>query len=453
MEPETTYRHNWHVDAIADHLEAVSRGEIRKLLINVPPGHMKSLSVCVFWPAWHWIDNPHFRWLFGSYASHLSERDGNKMRLLIGSDWYQRHFGSRYAIAKSTETYLSTDKLGFRINTSVGGVGTGERVHIVVNDDLIRANDADSPAMRKQALAHMRAMSTRGVDPATFAQVLIMQRVNEDDPAGWAIEQGGWDQLILPAEYEPGRKCVVSSIGFEDPRTEAGELLWPGMFGPNEIADQKTALGSYESASQLQQRPAPPGGGLFRVEKLQVQDAAPAGVKWVRGWDFAATEAAAGKKPDWTVGLLLGRGEDGRFYIGDVNRFQGSPLTVEQALVNTAHADGVNARISGPQDPGQAGKAQALRMVQLLAGFDVSFTTESGSKTVRAKAFAAQVEAGNVVLIRGPWNKDFKDELAVFPNGSNDDQADAASRAFNELLKPETDGLFDFYASKKKNDD
>jgi predicted phage terminase large subunit-like protein len=448
LEPETTYRHNWHVDAIADHLEAVSRGEIRKLLINVPPGHMKSLSVCVFWPAWHWIDQPHYRWLFGSYSAHLSIRDGNKTRTLIESDWYQHHFGIKYELTKTTEPYLGNNKLGFRINTSVGGVGTGERVHIVVNDDLIRANDADSPAMRKQALAHMRAMSTRGDDPATFAQVLIMQRVHEDDPAGWAIEQGGWDQLILPAEYEPNRQCVVSSIGFKDPRSEPDELLWPEMFGPQEIADQKTALGSYESASQLQQRPAPPGGGLFKVNMISVQDAAPAGVKWVRGWDFAATAPEPGKKPDWTVGALLGRGEDGRFYIGDINRFQGSPLSVEQALKNTANSDGTSVRISGPQDPGQAGKSQALRMVQLLAGFDVSFTTESGSKVVRAKALAAQIEAGNVVMIRGPWNKDFKDEMSMFPNGSNDDQVDAASRAFNELMNPDTDGLFDFYTSQ-----
>ncbi|WP_186122359.1 phage terminase large subunit [Burkholderia gladioli] len=433
LEPETPYRHNWHVDAICQHLEAVSRGQIRRLLINVPPGHMKSLSVCVFWPAWHWIQQPHYRWLFGSYSSHLSTRDGNKMRQLVESPWYQRHYGRAFELTKATEPYIANDKSGFRVNTSVGGIGTGERVHCVVNDDLIRANDAQSPAMLAQALGHMRAMSTRGVDPETFAQVLIMQRVHEGDPAGWAIEQGGWEKLILPAEYEPKRRCVTS-IGFVDPRTQPGELLWPGMFGPKEIEQIKTALGSYEAAAQLQQSPAPPGGGLFKVEKLGVVDALPVGVRWARGWDFAATVPEPGKRPDWTVGALLGRAEDGRFVIADMNRFQGSSLDVEYSLLATAQADGQPVQISGPQDPGQAGKAQALRLTQLLAGFDVEFTPESGPKVVRAKPFAAQMEAGNVVMLRAPWNKDLKDELSTFPFGLHDDQVDALSRAFNKLL-------------------
>ncbi len=432
LEPETPYRHGWHVDAIAEHLEAVSRGEIRKLLINVPPGHMKSLSVCVFWPAWHWIRQPHYRWLFASYSAHLSVRDGNRMRMLVESEWFQRHFGERFALTKATEPYIANDRQGFRVNTSVGGVGTGERVHCVVNDDLVRANDADSDAARATALKHMRAMSTRGVDPETFAQVLIMQRVHEDDPAGWAIEQGGWEQLILPAEYEPGRRCVTS-IGFEDPRTEPGELLWPEMFGPEEIEAIKTALGSYEAAAQLQQSPAPAGGGLFKTEKIGTIDVLPPGVRFVRGWDLAATEVKAGKKPDWTVGLKIGEMPDGRFVIADVKRFRGSPLDVEKALKATAEEDGRSVPISGPQDPGQAGKAQAEHLVRLLAGWDAEFTPESGAKPVRAKALAAQVEAGNVVLLRAPWNKELKDELSVFPNGSFDDQADAASRAFNKL--------------------
>ena len=452
LEPETPYRHGWHVDAIADHLEAVSRGEIRKLLINVPPGHMKSLSVCVFWPAWHWIRQPHYRWLFASYSAHLSVRDGNRMRMLVESEWFQRHFGERFALTKATEPYIANDRQGFRVNTSVGGVGTGERVHCVVNDDLVRANDADSDAARATALKHMRAMSTRGVDPETFAQVLIMQRVHEDDPAGWAIEQGGWEQLILPAEYEPSRRCVTS-IGFEDPRTEPGELLWPEMFGPEEIEAIKTALGSYEAAAQLQQSPAPPGGGLFKVEKLGTIDVLPTGVRWARGWDFAATVPAKGKKPDWTVGALVGQAPDGRIIIADVNRFQGTPLAVEQALKATAEGDGHDVPISGPKDPGQAGVAQALRMTQLLAGWDVEFTPETGPKTTRAKPLAAQMEAGNVFMLRGPWNKAFKDELAVFPNGSNDDQADATSRAFNKLAGPASDGLLQFYAAKRAQQD
>ena len=441
LEPETVFRHGWHVDAIAEHLQAVSDGQIHKLLINVPPGHMKSLAVCVFWPAWHWIHKPHWRWLFGSYSAHLSVRDGNKMRMLINSAWYQRHFGDRFELEKQTEPYISNSKTGFRVNTSVGGVGTGERVHIVVNDDLIRANDADSPAMRKQALDHMRAMSTRGVDSDVFAQVLIMQRVHEDDPAGWALEQGGWDALILPAEFDPGRKCITS-IGFEDPRSEPDELLWPEMFGRKAIDDLKMALGSYDAAAQLQQIPAPPGGALFKPNMIGVIDALPVGCTWVRGWDLAATIPEPGKKPDWTVGLLLGRSPDGRFIVADIRREQLSPLGVEQLITTTAQTDGAGVSISGPQDPGQAGKSQAFAYIQMLAGWDVEFTPESGSKTARAKPVAAQMEAGNVCMLRASWNKAFVEELQSFPFGSNDDQVDALSRAFHRLLQQDTGLVF-----------
>jgi len=189
IEPESQYAHNWHIDAIADHLEAVSRGEIKKLIINVPPGHMKSLSVCVFYPAWEWLHHPHLRWIFASYGSHLSTRDSVKMRSLITSGWYQKHYRSIYGITKSTEKLIANDRGGFRVATSVGGVGTGERVHRVIHDDLVRANDSHSELMKGQAIKHMQAMSSRAVDTANFAQILIMQRLTEDDHTGWAKER------------------------------------------------------------------------------------------------------------------------------------------------------------------------------------------------------------------------------------------------------------------------
>lgn len=433
LEPETAYKHNWHIDAIADHLEAVSTGQIRKLIINVPPGHMKSLSVCVFWPAWQWIEDPHWRFLFASYSSQLSIRDSNKTKLLIQSEWYQRNFGHAYRLTKENEQRIENDKLGYRLASSTGGMGTGERVHVVVNDDLLRANDARSEPMREQAIDHMKAMSTRGVDPSTFAQVLIMQRLHETDPAGWAIEQGGWEQLILPAEFEPSRRAVTS-IGWQDPRTEPGELLWSDQFGKQEIADIKSALGSYGSAAQLQQRPAPDDGGIFKPDQIKVVDALPVGLQLARGWDLAATEEADSNSADWTVGALLGRDALGRFYICHILRFRGSPLKVEQALINTAAMDGTDVAISGPQDPGQAGKSQAFSFVQKLAGYDVEFTPETGSKVTRAAPFAAQIEAGNVYMLRAEWNHLLLDEMRMFPNGAHDDQIDGLSRAFHRIL-------------------
>ena len=438
LEPETPLTWNWHIDAMADHLQAVSSGQIRKLLCNVPPGHMKSLMFCVFWPAWQWIGSPHWRMLFASYSAHLSTRDTLKMRNLIASGWYQRNFGDSFQLTKANEDKVYNDRTGFRIATSVGGVGTGERVHCVVNDDLVRANDDESEAKLEAALKHMKAMATRGVNPATFAQVLIMQRIAENDPAGFAIDTGGWEKLILPAEYDADRHCTTS-IGFSDPRGPGGELegqslLWPGLFPQHVIDELKTTLGSKDSAAQLQQLPSPPGGGTFKAENITIVDALPLGTTGARGWDLASTTPEENPHCDWTAGVKIERDHIGRFYISDVQRDRLGPLGVELLVHQTAQLDGKGVAISGPQDPGQAGKSQGRSFVSMLAGWDVEFTPETGDKRVRAKAIAAQIEAGNVCLLRGEWNKAFLDELKAFPYGAHDDQVDALSRAFHRLL-------------------
>ena len=430
LEPDTTYKHNWHIDAIADHLEAVSRGDIKKLIINVPPGHMKSLSVCVFWPAWDWISFPHLRWLFASYASQLSSRDSIKTRTLINSDWYRARWGERFGLTKWTEDLIHNDRQGFRMASSTGGVGTGERVHRVVNDDLLRANDARSDAMRKQAIEHMQAMSTRAVDPKAFSQVLIMQRLHEQDPAGWAMEQGDWEHLMLPAEFEPDRRCKTS-IGFKDPRKKAGELLWPGQFGRQEIDDIRTALGDQKAAAQLQQRPSPGEGDVFKPGKIEIVDVLPIiPARWARGWDLGSTTDG-----DYTVGLLLGKLEDGRYIIADVVRFRKGPDERDGIMRLTGKMDGPGVRQDFPQDPGQAGKSQVIHLTRVFDGSPSQSSPESGDKITRAELIASHVNAGNVLMLRGPWNKALTDELGVFPNGTYDDQVDALSRAYAALLK------------------
>ena len=445
LEPATPLVWNWHIDAMAEHLMAVSRGDIKRLLCNVPPGHMKSLMFCVMWPAWQWAHSPHYRLLFASYSSHLSTRDTLKCTQLMRSQWYRERFGDAFKLTKANEDKVYNDKTGFRIATSVGGVGTGERVHVVVNDDLVRANDDESEAKLDAALKHMKAMSTRGVNPAEFAQVLIMQRISEYDPAGYAIEQGNWEQLILPAEYDSARHCTTS-IGFSDPRGTPGHelygtsLLWPQMF-PQETLDAiKTSLGSKDSAAQLQQLPTPPGGGMFMADRIHIVDYLPNDLVQVRGWDLAATDEKDNPRADYTCGGLLARDKVGRFYICDMQRFRKSPHGVAEALMETAEKDGSMTPISGPQDPGAAGKTVALAYTSMLAGYDVEFTPETGDKRTRAKPLAAQVEAGNVYMLRGDWNRELIDELGVFPHGKHDDQVDSLSRAFHRLLEIEHTG-------------
>lgn len=177
----------------------------------------------------------------------------------------------------------------------------------------------------------------------------------------------------------------------------------------------------------------PSAGMYFRRSDFEIVDAAPKAKKTVRAWDLAGTKKTDKNNPDWTVGVKMSEGVDGYYYIEHVSRFQDSPAKVDAAIKNLASSDGGLTRIRLPQDPGQAGKAQAHHLTKMLAGYNVTALPVTGDKVTRAKPLASQVEAGNVKLVRGPWNEDFLKELEAFPEGSNDDQVDAAADAFNDL--------------------
>ena len=228
VEPATEYVPGWHLDGIVDHLEAVTRGQIRNLLINMPPRHMKSLAVAVFWPCWEWIDHPERRWLFASYAAALSIRDSLKCRRLIESSWYQANWGERFRLTsdQNTKGRFENDKSGYRLATSVAGAATGEGGDRIVVDDPHNVNEAESDTVRHSVLDWWDlVMTTRLNDPKTGARVIVMQRVHDDDLSGHVLAQGGYEHLCLPAEYEEGHS-IITSIGWSDPRTVAGELLW-----------------------------------------------------------------------------------------------------------------------------------------------------------------------------------------------------------------------------------
>lgn len=296
-------------------------------------------------------------------------------------------------------------------------------------DDPLSADDANSEAaLRAAEITFTESLPTR-VNNDQSAIVVIMQRLHEKDTSGIILDRKlGYTHLCLPMRYEAERKCITP-IGFTDPRTKDGELLFPERFGEAQVKELEAILGSYAAAGQLQQRPAPREGGMFKRSWFNVVRAVPANTQFVRGWDLAATNGAG----DWTVGVKIGRMPSGRFLIAGVARDQLSSAGVERLIVNTASQDGLECRISLPQDPGQAGKAQASYLVQKLAGYNVTTSTESGDKVTRASPMAAQAEAGNIDILEGEWNDTFLNELSVFPAGSKD-QTDAASRAFNELV-------------------
>lgn len=285
VEPGVPFQDNWHIRVICDHLEAVSDGKIRNLIINIPPRSMKSLLTSVLWPAWDWTRKPSRKWLFSSYGQDLATRDAVKCRRLIQSPWYVARFGkdSPHGFTRpqgpvvlagdqnAKQRYENT-ALGHRISTSVGGLGTGEGGDIICCDDPHNVMDAESAAVRETTLTWFsETMSTRGNDPKTVARVIIQQRVHENDLTADQLEKGGWDLLCLPLEFEKDHPTPShTALNFKDPRIMDGELLWPGRMGIKELKQLKRLLGKYGTAGQLQQRPTPRGGGMFLEKYVQL---------------------------------------------------------------------------------------------------------------------------------------------------------------------------------------
>lgn len=449
LEPDTPLVWGWHLDAICEHLEAITFGTFRKmglrnrLLINVPPGSSKSMIVSVMWMAWEWSFttaagvHPYVgnRYLMTAYNGDPVQRDTMKVRDLILSDWYQRNF-PHVTLRNKGDTKLSNTRTGTRVGSAFGSL-TSKRGNRFILDDPHSTELAESDVERDNTTRKFREGAINRLNnQSEDAIVIIMQRLHAKDISGVVMKMGGYIHLMIPMEYEPERKCITPI--WEDPRTELGELMDPVRF-PREVVEAEfksptSGMGSYAFAGQYQQRPSPREGGLFKrawfVDKIIRQ--APPGTVWCRGWDLGAT---AEQKADPSAGVKLGRAPNGAWIVGHslVTREEGD--TVRQLIKATAQSDGLRCQISIPQDPGQAGKVQAADYIKFLAGYIVRCSTESGDKVQRAEPFSVQCEGGNVYLVEGTWNEPYLDELCAFPGGhDHDDQVDASSRAFGQLI-------------------
>lgn len=431
LEPGQPYVHGWHIDAICQHLEAVTNGDITRLLINVPPGTMKSMLTGVFWPAWQWGPRglPHSRIIGASHEMGLATRDARRMRQLVASEWYQRLWPIRFVGDQNQKTYFENDATGWRQACAVASM-TGRRGDAVLLDDPHSVEAALSEAHRETALrVFQETLPTRLNNPDRSAIVVIMQRLHEQDVSGLILENDyGYQHLCLPMEYEPDRHCTTS-IGFSDPRETEGELLFPERFPPEVVERDKKIMGAYAYAGQMQQRPAPRSGGFFDWERLTIIKAAPRCVAKVRFWDKAGTEGGGA----WTAGVLMGRTVDGRYIVLDVQRGQWAAPKREAVIRQTAQADGPDVRVWVEQEPGSGGKESAEATIRNLAGYAAYAERATGDKAVRAEPYAVQVEAGNVQLVEAPWNREFIDEHKSFPVGKYKDQIDAAGGAFNKV--------------------
>lgn len=467
VEPATDFVHGWHIDVVAEHLTAVSNGELKRLIINVPPRTMKSLETSVFWPAWEWMESPHLRWLFASYAGALSVRDSLKMRRLVESKGGKEEgtiferIGYQGALAllhddpwklqgdQNAKTKYDTTATGFRLATSVGAMVTGEGGDRVVVDDPINPEQARSDVERETANRWWDETMTTRFNNDAAAGVIVMQRLHEDDLTGHLIEQGGWHHLCLPAEYERKHpfvypKTIKTDAGTTiagDPREVDGQLLEPVRLSAERLTELRRGLGSYGFAGQMQQRPAPEGGGMFKAEWWKRYEPDQIPHVWqnvVASWDMRFSDSQSAQS-SFVVGQVWGINGVQRYLLGQIRAklsFTDSVKAV-QAMANwmpDARSKLIEKKANG---------AAVIDTLSATVSGMIPIEPEGG-KEVRAAACEPLVEAGNVFLPAGQFIPapagyeptpvdEFIGEHSAFPNGQNDDQVDAMTQVLNWL--------------------
>lgn len=439
IEPGQPYVHGPHIDVMCEALERVANGDCRRLLINVPPGTSKSTICGVFFPMWIWgpKNRPSSRFVGVAHEQTLGVRDNLKCRRLASSEWYQRLWGDTVQLTGDQNTKINFENTatGFRQVATPSNI-TGRRGDIVILDDPLSAENANSEAEREKVNLWFReALPTRLNNPDTSAIIVVMQRLHERDVSGLILaEQLGYEHLMLPMRFERDRADP------KDWRTDEGELLFPARFSPDTVDELEKTLGPYATAGQLQQRPAPREGGLFKPSWFEPISALPSGIpRRVRAWDLAATKKATSNNPDWTAGMKMSKWPNGWFVVEGVKRLRGSPMEVENTVLQTAALDGSSVTVRMTQDPGQAGKAQSEQFVRKLAGYPIVTKTATGDKSTRATPAASQAEVGNIKILRtgdpvtDAWIQPFLDEIAIFPAGAHDDQVDVLADCVNEL--------------------
>lgn len=430
VEPGRDFIENWHIVLICRFLEALAEGHIRRLVINIPPGHMKSLTCAVFFPSWVWgFLDPSQRFIFGSYAQALSNRDSNKCRRVCQSEWFRSVTINQidFQADQNLKTKFENTDTGFRLATSVGGLGTGERADFIVFDDPIKVAEADSEVARYTAVDWWKnSMATRGSDPKTARFLGIAQRTHYQDVPGWCLD-AGYDYLVLPSEYIPDFQISSRPELIPDgllSEYEQSGLLWEALYGHEQLARFKEDLGSYEYAAQFQQQPVPQEGGLVKLLWFRRYRVLP------DRFDTVVLSCdTAGKRQDsndpWALLLwgVLGKDyylvdvvcrrfeyPDGkRFLVNYVRHHRPATLLIEDASSGTFLIQ----ELRNDRDC----KASILGL------------RPCREKVTRMRVVTPIIEAGRVYLPENSdWVAAYETELSQFPRGEHDDRVDATSQ-------------------------
>lgn len=440
---------NWHIGAIAEHLQACYEGQIKKVVFNVPPGTSKSSLISVAGPTWMWgpANAPYTKFMTASYGTSKgidpATRDNVRSRRLMQTEWYRNRWRNRFKLCgdMNLKTVYENDKNGSRLATSIGGGGTGLHYDVLQIDDPSKAQDENSPVALDNVVEWWTGtLPSRPRDPETARKVLIMQRIAEKDLAGHVREnEDGWVLINLPMEYEP--TVYISPLGWKDPRKVEGELLWPDRFSRVKVEELKKELGPYKYAAQYQQRPVPKGGGKIKEEWFRYFYAPAQQYDIIiQAWDlsFDDTDGA-----DYTVGGVWGKLGGDRFLL-DVVRGQMDVVAQAKAIANTykkwpqSRAILVENKANGPAVIKLLKNSDWIEILKIrVSGLTpVDPKAMGGDKDARLSKCVPEFAAGNVWFMHPdvvPVMEQVKTELTQFPKAAHDDCVDMVSYGLNWL--------------------
>lgn len=434
--PRQALQWNWHLDAIVDHLAAVVRRDIKRLIINVPPRTLKSYLVSVAFPAWVWTFDPAHQFLSTSAAQKVVTRDSNFHRRLVCSKWYRDLFHPDWTMTPGENAvgYFSNTAMGHRISLTRGESITGVGADTILVDDYLDAREAhsDKKALSGHTQSYEEGPATRLNDENDGAIVAVMQRLHERDLTGYLLDQGDWELLCLPAEYEGARS--TTTLGWKDPRTQEGELLFPARLSAKILAQKKRALGSRGYAGQFQQNPGTEGGTLFKEGWLNywIPGSLPEFEYTITSWDctFRKTDDS-----DFVVGQAWGVVGGDRYLLEQYREKAGLTDTLRAIREMARRVSKCRAHVVELKANGRKVIATLQREISALSGYD----PQGSSKEERANAVLPTFEAGNIYIPHPdhkPWVREsWKPEILAFPQARRDDQVDATTQALLWIME------------------
>jgi predicted phage terminase large subunit-like protein len=425
---------NWHIEVIVAKLTAVREGRIRRLIINLPPRHLKSLLASVAFPAWCLGHDPSAQILCVSYAQDLADKLARDCRSIMMSSWYRRIFPTRLAPHRHAVQEFITTRQGYRLATSTGGVLTGRGADLILIDDPSKPEEALSDARRKATNQwYLNTLYSRLNDKCRGAIVIIMQRLHEDDLVGHVLGQEPWEVVCFPAIAEADEQHEIETIC----RTQCfgrrqGEALHPAREPLTTLARIRCTIGEYNFAGQYQQSPAPLGGGLVKAEwfrRYREKDRPESFERIVQSWDTAnkATELS-----DFSVCTTWGICGKKLYLLGLLRQRLEYPA-LKRAVreqQNLCHATEVLIE----------DKASGTQLIQELITdgcYGVARYQPTMDKIMRLHAQTTMIENGFVYIPEtAPWLAEYLHEMTVFPNGKHDDQVDSTAQFLDWFKTP-----------------